>query len=82
MSSLRFSRYLDLVGVHTLRSSPPGDAAGVSRLEQVCGPGDADGADGRVVLQTLFLERKLLQFHQRDVVDVGGGDVAAGCSRV
>lgn len=57
---------------------PPGDAAGVVGREQLGGPGDADGPDGRVVLQAFLRERELLQLQQRDVVLVRRRHVAAG----
>ena len=47
-------------------------------LEQLAGPGNTGGADGRVILKTLFLKRKLLQLHQSDVVLIGAGVVSAG----
>lgn len=56
----------------TCGPTPPGDAAGVVGLEELRGPGDADGADGRVVLQAFLLEGKLLQLQQSDVVLVVG----------
>lgn len=64
----------------TCGSSPSGDAAGVIGLEQLRGPGDTDGADGRILLHTYFLKGKLLQFYQSDVILVAGGVVSAEVS--
>lgn len=65
----------------TCGPSPPRDAAGVVRLKEVGGPGNADGSNGRVFLQTRVLEGKRLQLHQSDVVLVGAGVVPAGRHR-
>lgn len=64
----------------TCGSSPSGDAAGVIGLEQFRGPGETDGSDGRVLLQTFFLKGKLLQFYQSDVILVAAGIVSAEVS--
>lgn len=65
----------------TFGPPPARDAAGVIGLEQLLGPGYADGPDSWVVLQTLVRERQLLQFDQSDVVLIGGGDIAEGRRR-
>lgn len=61
----------------TCRAAPARDAAGVVGLEQVSGPGNAHSSDGRVVVEAFLGEGKLLELYERDVVLVGGGDVAA-----
>lgn len=62
----------------TCGPSPSGDAAGVVGLKQLGGPGNADGAHRRIVLETFLLEGKLLHLHQSDVVLVAAGVVPAG----
>lgn len=62
----------------TCGSPPPRDAAGVVGPKELGGPGNTDGADGRVVLQTFVLVGKLLQLHQSDVVLIVAGVVPAG----
>lgn len=62
---------------HTCGSSPSRDAAGVVGSKELGGPGNTDGSDGRVVLQTLVTEGKLLQLHQSDVVLITAGVVPA-----
>lgn len=64
--------------VQTCGAPPPRDAAGVVGLEELGGPGNADGADGRIVLKAFLFERKLLQLQQGNVVLVGAGVVTGG----
>ena len=52
----------------TSAASPSRDAAGVVGMEESGGPGNADRADGRIVLQTLLWVRKFHQLHQGDVI--------------
>lgn len=42
-------------------------------LEQLGGPGDTDGAHGRILLQTRLLKGEGLQLHQSDVVFITAG---------
>lgn len=65
-------------GGRTCSSPPARDAAGVVGLKELGGPGNTDGADGRVFLQTYLLVGKLLQLHQSYVVLIVAGVVPTG----
>ena len=66
-----------VVNEQTCGYSPSRDAAGVVGSKELGGPGNTDGSDGRVVLQTLVTEGKLLQLHQSDVILITAGVVPA-----